>query len=201
MTVNPRDSPTGGALWGAVWAVIPEKVARQLDDAGAVLEIGCGRGLACVALAQAFPTARIRGHDPDPTAVAQAAALAAEVGLGERLRFAKDDSMRLPRATFALVVVSGILARPDPRALLNTIRNALVPDGACLALESTGLGAVARTAGFSRAAPPPLARPAPALGARPLTSAGGARRAGCARCAGSSPQAAGCRPRRNRRRT
>jgi SAM-dependent methyltransferase len=152
MTVDARSPfPAAGALWGAAWSAIPVAVARQLEAGGTALEIGCGRGLACLALAQAIPAARVVGHDPDPDAIARATALAAESGLGERLRFAAGDSMRLPRAAFALVVVSRILARPDANGLLNAIRNALLPDGACLVLEAARVGAIARSAGFSRA--------------------------------------------------
>jgi SAM-dependent methyltransferase len=152
MTADARSLlPAAGALWSAAWSAIPPGVARLLEEGGTALEIGCGRGLACLALAQAFPAARVVGHDPDPEAIAHATALAADSGRDERLRFAAGDSMRLPRGTFALVVVSRILARPDPEGLLNAIRNALLPAGACLVLEAAGVGAIARHAGFSRA--------------------------------------------------
>jgi SAM-dependent methyltransferase len=160
---GPRLEPRAGALWGAAWSAIPIEVARRLEAGGATLEVGCGRGLACLALAEDFPAARVTGHDPDPLAIAQATVLARAAGLEPRLRFAVDDSTRLPRAAFDLVTVCSLVVRPcDPRRLLNAIRNALVPEGICLLLEPGAVDAARRgsaiatlrslssAAGFSR---------------------------------------------------
>ena len=163
---RPGPGPRAGALWGVVWAAIPEGVERRLEAGGAALEIGCGRGLACIALAEHYPAARITGYDSDPQAIAQATLLAGVCGLVPRVRFVVADSIRLPRATFDFVAVSRALVRaPDPRRLLNAIRNALVPDGVCLSFDppaghGSGGGsiaetfrALARSAGFSRCRP------------------------------------------------
>jgi trans-aconitate methyltransferase len=162
MTTDNAASTRGGTLWGVAWSAIPLDVAARLDGGGTALEIGCGNGLACIALAEQFPAARINGHDSDPTAIAQALLFARAAGLDRRVSFVVDDSTRLPRATCDLVAVRGVLGGlPDPRRLLNAIRNALVPDGTCLLLElpatsgstaEESLRALARSAGFSRIA-------------------------------------------------
>lgn len=162
---EPRDWPErrAGALWGAAWSAIPRPVARRLAAGGAALEIGCGKGLACLALAEGFPAARITGHDRDERAIAEAVALARVAGLDARLQFGVADSLRLPRSAFDLVAAWGILEGPaEPGLLLNAIRNALVPEGTCLLLETPtsptrhgrrpggSLRSLARAAGFSR---------------------------------------------------
>jgi len=145
---------TAGALWSAALAAIPAALSARLSTSGAALEIGCGRGLSCLALADAFPSARVVGHDTAGPSIAQATALAANAGLAPRLLFETTDSTRLSHAAFDLVVVRSVLTRPDPRRLLNAIRNALVPDGSCLVIETAGaastLKTLARGAGFSR---------------------------------------------------
>ena len=139
-----------------VSAVIPEGIARRLEGGGAALEVGCGMGVGCLAMAGTFPALQVTGHDQDRAAIAHTRELAATAGLGGRLRFEVSDSLRLPRGTLDLVVVSG--GRPDAAQLLNVIRNALCTEGACL-LIGPGLGqtlaALALGAGFSRLTPLP----------------------------------------------
>jgi hypothetical protein len=99
-------------------------------------------------------------------------ALARAAGLDSRLEFGVADSLRLPRSAFDLVTAWGILeGPPEPSLLLNAIRNALVPDGTCLLLETqtlpnryrrrplASLRSLARAAGFSRCRPRPNERP------------------------------------------
>jgi SAM-dependent methyltransferase len=159
-----------GALWAAAWQSIPDPIARMLSDGGWALEVGCGAGLACLALAEAIPRARVIGHDEDAEAIARARALARAAGLDGRLSFYIDDSRKLPRATFHLVTAEELRARhAEPRRVLNAIRNALVPDGACLLLEpprplptrvpDIDLQSLAWQTGFSRFRPVPSEGP------------------------------------------
>ena len=141
-----------GALWAAAWQTIPGPIVRMLADGGSALEVGCGTGLACLALAEAIPKATVVGHDQDPRVIERARQLAGAAGLEGRVRFFVDDSRKLPRATFHLVTAEDLRARhPDSRRVLNAIRNALVPEGACLLLDAAvDLQTLARQAGFSR---------------------------------------------------
>jgi SAM-dependent methyltransferase len=123
------------ALWVAAGRVVPVDVDRRLRSGGAALDIGCGGGLGCLALAEAYPVARIVGHDRDPRAVERATALAETAGLGERVRFQATSSERLPRATFDLVTLQTLSDRAGALAILNAVRNALVPGGVCVAIE------------------------------------------------------------------
>jgi predicted O-methyltransferase YrrM len=136
-------------------------VAERLRAGGRALELDCGGGLGCLALAEAFPAARIVGHDRDPEAVVRAQMLARTSGLDGRVTFVVDGAARLERAVFDLSTLRGVSSRPDALQVLNAIRNALVPQGVCLLVEPlTGdarardaaareVDALARRAGFA----------------------------------------------------
>ena len=159
----PGPTPHPGALWGTTWRSIPPGIARHLGAGGAALDVGCGSGLACLALAEALPAARVMGQDPDPGAITRARRLARAARLHTRVSFAVADSTRLPRATYHLVTVQDLRLRAaQPLRILNAIRNALTPEGICLLLETVGgddlgasdglpaLAGLTSRAGFSR---------------------------------------------------
>ena len=159
-----------GALWAAAWQSVPEAIARMLAAGGSALEVGCGSGLACLALAEASAGAHVIGHDADPQAIARARALALAAGLEGPGEFRRRRFDALPRATFHLVTAEELRAAPaEPRRVLNAIRNALVPDGACLLLEpprplptrvpDIDLQSLAWQTGFSRFRPVPSEGP------------------------------------------
>src|SRR5262249_25472596 len=81
----------------------------------------------CLALAEAFPSARVVGVDRDPEAIARAWSLAHASGLGDRVTFAAADSIRLPRAAFDLAAARAVSSGDDALQVLNDIRNALLP--------------------------------------------------------------------------
>jgi SAM-dependent methyltransferase len=152
-----------GALWSAAWQSVPDAITRALGEGASALDVNCGTGLACLALAEALAGAEVVGHDTDAAAIGRARDLAQAACLDHRVRFAVDDSTRLPHAAFTLVTAEDLLIRAsDPARVLNAIRNALTPTGACLLLEPAyarapagRLEALARRAGFSRLRPLP----------------------------------------------
>lgn len=125
------------ALRVAAGAPVPPDVAERLLGGGRALELDCGSGLGCLALAEAFPAAHVVGHDRDLAEIARAQQLARASGLEDRVTFAVTGSMRLDRASFDLAAVRVVLTRDDALQVLNTIRNALTPDGVCLLVEPT----------------------------------------------------------------
>ncbi len=165
-SVSDDSAPGRTSSSTLVWAALPDVIAGRLRTAASVLEIGCGQGLGCLAMAAAFPDLAITGHDTDPAAIERARALAVSAGLAHRVRFAVSDSLRLERASTDVVVVSGAHDRRGAPPLLNAIRNALTPDGACLLVEpaparalrdatarrdaDAALRAAAQRVGFSR---------------------------------------------------
>ena len=136
MRSDPKPSPgTSAALRVAAGAPVPADVAERLRGGGRALELDCGGGLGCLALAEAFPAAHVVGHDRDPAAIARAQTLARTSGLDARVTFAVAGATRLERAGFALAAARAVSGRDDALQILNALRNALVPDGVCLLVE------------------------------------------------------------------
>lgn len=70
---------------------LPDRAAA-LDAGGGVLDAGCGTGWSTIALAHAFPQARIVGLDLDEASIAEARVNAAEAGVGDRVSFVLGDA-------------------------------------------------------------------------------------------------------------
>ena len=148
MRSDPKPSSPGAsaALRVAAGAPVPADVVERLRAGGRALELDCGGGLGCLALAEAFPAAHIVGHDRDPAAIARARTLARTSGLDARVTFAVAGAIRLERAGFDLAAARALSGRDDALQILNALRNALVPDGVCLLVEPHSGGARARDA-------------------------------------------------------
>ena len=159
------ESRTSGALWVAAGLSVPADVDGGLRAGGVALEVGCGGGLGCLALAEAYQAAKVVGHDRDAESIARAQAMAHAADLDGRVSFVVSDSERLPRNAYDLVTVATLLDRRQALEVLNAIRNAIVPNGVCVLLEppvSVVLGgskrrraadrlrALAERAGFSK---------------------------------------------------
>ncbi len=87
-----------------------------------VLQIGCGDGEAALFLAREFPTARVRGIDADPEAVAAATA---RVGLDPegRVAFKVGGPRRLPYPADHFDLVAALGARPSPAEVARVLRS------------------------------------------------------------------------------
>lgn len=72
-------------------SALPDRAAA-LDAGGAVLDAGCGVGWSTIALANAFPTARVVGVDLDADSVEEARLNAREAGVAARVEFVLGDA-------------------------------------------------------------------------------------------------------------
>jgi ubiquinone/menaquinone biosynthesis C-methylase UbiE len=112
------------------------QVAKALEAGGAAADVGCGSGRAAIALAQAFPQARVHGFDNHPGSIERARANARAAGVGDRVRFALMDAAGMPSRAFDFVSTFDVVHdAADPPALLRGIRQALAPGGTYLMLE------------------------------------------------------------------
>src|SRR5207248_11755210 len=87
-------------LLGQQWLpAIPDVHARlQADPPACVADVGCGAGLSSLAIARAYPKARVQGFDADEASIALARENAAAAGLADRVSFTLRDASEPPPA-------------------------------------------------------------------------------------------------------
>jgi len=118
------------------WIPAMPQVAKKLRAGGAALDVGCGRGVAAVTLAQAFPHAQVFGFDNHPGSIERARWNARKAGLGNRISFQVCDGCSLPENSFDFITTFDVVHDSvDPLGLLKSIRRALTAEGTCLMLE------------------------------------------------------------------
>jgi len=122
-------------------SVLPlaEGLMGRLERGIDVLDAGCGRGSALLAMAARFPASRFVGYDLCEDAVRFAADAARAAGL-DNVRFeVRDLAGYAERARFDLVTTfDAVHDQKDPQALIRALRGALKPGGLYLAQEIGG---------------------------------------------------------------
>lgn len=114
-------------------------VDRRLrqEPAARVADIACGAGWASIALAKAYPKARIDGFDLDNKALGQARRNAKEARVDDRVKFHNRDAAR-PGVDYSYDFVTIVEAVHDlarPVDVLRAARNLLSPTGAVLVVD------------------------------------------------------------------
>jgi SAM-dependent methyltransferase len=118
------------------WMPAMPQVVERLNAGGTALDVGCGSGRAVIALATAYPKARIFGYDAHPGSVERARANAKAAGVADRVSFDVVDCTRLPADQFDFIGTFDVIHDSlDPVGLLKSIRNALKADGTYLMVE------------------------------------------------------------------
>jgi SAM-dependent methyltransferase len=102
-----------------------------------VLDLGCGLGASSIALARAYPRARVLGVDLDEESVTEARAAAAEAGVADRVTFLVGDAAQVPaEAPFELVaILEALHDMGDPVGALRAARALLAADGSVLVAD------------------------------------------------------------------
>jgi SAM-dependent methyltransferase len=122
-------------LPGEWMQALPDVVERLRTKPGAAIaDVACGQGWSTLALAQAFPQARVDGLDLDAASVEDARAHAGKAGLGDRIRMIHADVARLPETgPYDLVVtLEALHDMARPVEALSAMRAALADGGAVL---------------------------------------------------------------------
>jgi SAM-dependent methyltransferase len=118
------------------WLPTMPEVVKTLEAGGSARDVGCGSGRAAIALAQAFPKAKIFGFDAHAGSLERARNNAKAAGLGDRIKFEVVDGTRLPEAEFDFISTFDVVHDSvDPTGLLRSIRRALKPGGTYLMVE------------------------------------------------------------------
>ena len=115
--------------------IIPalDGVAGKLDAGGIAADVGCGSGLALLAMAEAFPRSTFHGYDPSSHAIRRAEAKASERGI-ENVEFrvaGGEDLPREPTYDF-LITFDCVHDMTRPAEVISAIRRSLSDDGTWL---------------------------------------------------------------------
>jgi SAM-dependent methyltransferase len=117
----------------SVWLPAVPDIDRRLRSAppARVLDLGCGLGASSIALARAYPRARVLGVDLDQASITEATATASEAGVADRVGFMVGDAAQLSsQAPFDLVTVFEALQdMGDPVGALRAARAQLLDVG------------------------------------------------------------------------
>jgi len=107
---------------------LPEAAAR-LHAGGRALDVGCGSGRVCIALASAFPQAEIVGVDPDEASIERAR------GLNPKARFVVGDASSVQGAFDFISLCDVLHDLAEPLQTLRQIRARLKPDATLFIVE------------------------------------------------------------------
>jgi ubiquinone/menaquinone biosynthesis C-methylase UbiE len=115
---------------------VPEAAAR-LHAGGRALDVGCGSGRVCIALAKAFPATEVVGIDPDEESIRRAKAAAALQGLETTVSFVVGDTAGVQKNSgFDFITLCDALHDlAEPLATLRQIRALLKPEGTLFIVE------------------------------------------------------------------
>lgn len=102
-----------------------------------IVDLGCGAGASTIALARAYPQARVRGIDLDEASIAEARRLASDSGVADRVTFEVADAARATVGEPAdLVTIFEMLHDAgDPVGVLTNAATLLAEDGTLLVAD------------------------------------------------------------------
>lgn len=120
-------------LAGWIRTALPDVHERLRRDGARIADVACGRGDSSVALARAYPAARVDGFDVDAGAIEAAAANAAAAGVADRVRFSARDDLAGGCDLVCILDALHDMAQPVP--VLRRCRELCAPDGAVLLME------------------------------------------------------------------
>ncbi|MFM2126418.1 MAG: hypothetical protein RL328_2869, partial [Acidobacteriota bacterium] len=126
------------ALESAVLPLIPG-IQQQLAQGLRVVDVGCGRGLSMIRLAERFPNSHFEGVDFSQEAIRYAQSQAQMLRLENVVFHAQEATQPLPEASYDLITAfDAIHDQGRPLDVLRNICQALKPDGVFLMQEIRG---------------------------------------------------------------
>ena len=154
-----------------VWLPALDGVVAALESGIRVADVGCGRGVTTVLMAQAFPRSEFVGYDFHEESLAAARRRATVAGVDDRVTFARADAAGYPGRDFGLVCLFDVLHDlGDPFAAAAHARRALARGGTLMLVEpyaaddaatnvTAPLAALGYTASAFQCLPTSLAQP------------------------------------------
>jgi ubiquinone/menaquinone biosynthesis C-methylase UbiE len=123
--------------FASYWLKSLPDVLERLEKRGRMLDVGCGVGRVCIAIAKAFARCEVVGVDPDAESIRQASVAAANAGVGARIRFVAKTVDKLERDDgFDLITACDCIHDfVEPHKTLSVLRALVKEDGALLVME------------------------------------------------------------------
>ena len=120
----------------AGWVASLEGVEDKLAAGGSVADVGCGFGYSTMLMAQAFPRSTFVGFDYHRPSVDAARKLAADAGIGDRVRFEVATAQDFPGSGYDLITSFDCLHdMGDPGGAAAHARRAIADDGTWMIVE------------------------------------------------------------------
>ncbi|WP_062292497.1 class I SAM-dependent methyltransferase [Demequina phytophila] len=116
-------------------AAVPDLDVILSRPGARIADVACGAGWSALALARAYPTARVTGVDVDEPSILRARANAIEAGVADRVEFLHADAGALEGSYDAAFVLEALHDMPRPVEVLDAIRRAVRPDGAVVVMD------------------------------------------------------------------
>jgi SAM-dependent methyltransferase len=118
------------------WLPAVPGIVDRLKAGGVAADLGSGAGLASIAIAKAFPSAKAFGFEPYAPSVARAMENAKSGGVADRATFSTFDGEHVPGGPYDLITINYSLHHAGkPVELMKSARGALKPGGAFLVTE------------------------------------------------------------------
>ncbi len=118
------------------WLAAMPDVAAHLEAGGTrVADLGCGQGWSTIALARAFPGARVDGLDADDASIAEARRFAAEAGVDARFLAGDATELRRHGPYDLVLILEALHDMARPAAVLRAARAALAAGGTLLVVD------------------------------------------------------------------
>lgn len=127
-----------GANLVSRWLLALDGFEDRLRAGATVADLGCGRGVSTLIMAEAYPSSTFVGFDDRADSVEVARAAAATARRGPRVRFEVATAKDFPGAGYDLVACFDRLHDlGDPVGIATHVRSTLAPDGAWLIVAPT----------------------------------------------------------------
>jgi 2-polyprenyl-3-methyl-5-hydroxy-6-metoxy-1,4-benzoquinol methylase len=110
-----------------------DDVCAKLERGALVADVGCGSGVALLAMAEAYPNSTFHGFDPTRHATARATEMAKEKGLSNVEVFTKGGEELADDARYDFIITFDCIHdMPHPKKVIRAIRQAIKEDGTWL---------------------------------------------------------------------
>jgi SAM-dependent methyltransferase len=124
-------------LLGNEWLPAVADVHERLnaDPPARVVDIGCGEGWSTLAIARAYPRARVVGIDLDAPSIEAAARHAADNGMADGVEFRNADAASLDDPADLAIIIEAVHDMSNPVPVLRAVRDALAEGGSLIVVD------------------------------------------------------------------